>query len=513
MADVVVSCLRDAGVRALFGVPGGGSNLDLIDAGRRAGLPFVLTATETAGAIAAIAQAEISGAPGACLTGLGPGAASVANGAACAHLDRAPLIVITDAHPTAAGRFEHQRIDQRALLAPVTKWSATLTGDHAGRVIAEAIARAMEPPRGPVHIECPADVGSVVSEHLSVVGRQASVRSTQSPAVGLKIEGWRPAAVRRPLLLAGLGARAPEDVAAIRAFCVSHHVPAMVTYKAKGVVPDEDEHFAGVFTNGAIERAIVAQSDLLIGAGLDRVELLPRDWTYPQPMVDLDGDIAAGLRQLAGRLPPSEWDLRAVRQAVDAQRQRLRAAGRGLTPDAVVRVVHDRTPGARVTVDAGAHMFPATMLWPCRAPGDMLISNGLSTMGFAVPAAAGAALIDRERRVVALTGDGGLLMCAGELATLARERLPVIVVVFDDESLSLIDVKQRQRQFDRLGVALGRVRWSAIAEGLGVRGHTAATEGELQDALADAAANPGPTLIDARIDGRAYAEMVRAVRG
>ena len=86
--------LRDAGVRTLFGVPGGGSSLDLIDAARRAGLPFVLTATETAAAIAAIAQAEITGRPGACLTALGPGATSVVNGVACAQLDRAPLLVV-----------------------------------------------------------------------------------------------------------------------------------------------------------------------------------------------------------------------------------------------------------------------------------------------------------------------------------------------------------------------------------------------------------------------------------
>ena len=92
-----------------------------------------------------------------------------------------------------------------------------------------------------------------------------------------------------------------------------------------------------------------------------------------------------------------------------------------------------RTPAhARVTVDAGAHMFPATMLWPVGEPNQMLISNGLSTMGFALPAAIGAALLDRDRPVVALTGDGGLLMCAGELLTAARERLPITVVVFDD---------------------------------------------------------------------------------
>src|SRR5579871_1653826 len=110
VADVIAAALRRAGVRHLFGVPGGGSSLDLIDAAQRAGLRFVLTATETAGAIAAIAQAEIGGAPGVCVTGVGPGAASVVNGVACAFLDRAPLVVFADAHPAAAAGSPHQRL-------------------------------------------------------------------------------------------------------------------------------------------------------------------------------------------------------------------------------------------------------------------------------------------------------------------------------------------------------------------------------------------------------------------
>jgi acetolactate synthase-1/2/3 large subunit len=170
-------------------------------------------------------------------------------------------------------------------------------------------------------------------------------------------------------------------------------------------------------------------------------------------------------------------------------------------------------PHARVTVDAGAHMFPATLLWPIDEPGGMLISNGLSTMGFALPAAIGAALIDRDRPVVALTGDGGLLMCAGEFATLARERLNVIVIVFNDGALSLIDVKQRQRRFERTGVEVGRIAWDALARGCGLRTHVADTADELDRAIADAIGSASPTLIDARIDPSPYEEMIRVVRG
>src|SRR5690349_4394616 len=162
VAEVVVQRLRDVGVRTLFGVPGGGSNLDLIAAAERAGLPFVLTSTETASAIAAVAQAEITGAPGACLTTLGPGATSVVNGVACAFLERAPVVVFTDSQP-ASTPFAHQRIDHRALMAPITKFSEILTVETASSVTAVALHTAVDGRPGPVHLDCPGDVASALS--------------------------------------------------------------------------------------------------------------------------------------------------------------------------------------------------------------------------------------------------------------------------------------------------------------------------------------------------------------
>jgi acetolactate synthase-1/2/3 large subunit len=334
----------------------------------------------------------------------------------------------------------------------------------------------------------------------------------------------------RPLVIAGLGARRADDTAAIRAFCAKHRVPAMVTYKAKGVVADDDPAFAGIFTNGAIEGDIVDRADLVIAVGLDPVELLPRPWTRTVPIVawgrwrvaeghvklskQIVGPIATALDAIGKELGPSQWDLDAVRRRVDAQRSRVRVASEQLTADRVVDVVARLAAAtARVTVDAGAHMLPATMLWPVANPNDMLISNGLSTMGFALPAAIGAALVDRARPVVALTGDGGLLICAGELLTAVREHLQIIVVVFNDAALTLIDVKQQQRKMRRAGVAIGDVAWASIAESFRMAAHVATTEGEVERATVAALAHRGPSLIDARIDPSTYPEMLRAIRG
>ena len=511
-----------AGVRMIFGLPGGGGNLDIVDAAARVDLPFVLTATETGSAIAALAQAEVTRAPGACITTLGPGAASVVNGVACASLDRAPIVVVTDSHPSSAGAFAHQRLDHRALLAPVTKWSGVLSGDNAAESLDEGFARLAELPPGPVHFDWPgSDQGQTGVRPGSDQG-QTGVRPGSD-------QGQTPSA-RKPLLIVGLAARRAEDAAAIRAFCESRGVPALVTYKAKGVVPDTHPWFGGVFTHGALERALVSQADLLIGVGLDPVEILPRAWDYPQPIVSIApwrmaddhvpfqsqivGDIVSALGDLSVQLPAAEWDVTDVRASVEAAKAAVDISARGMTAQDTVRIAA-RLCSARslVTVDAGAHMLPATLLWPVSEPNGLLISNGLSTMGFALPAAIGAALADRGRTVVALTGDGGLLICLGELSTAVRERLRIITIVFNDASLSLIEIKQQARQLAPGGLALGAVEWKRIAQGFGLTAWTASSARELETAVTAAMDVDGPTLIEARIDRSNYAATLKAIRG
>ena len=543
VADLIVDGLRAAGVRTLFGVPGGGGNLDLIDAAGRAGLPFVLTATETGGAIAAMAQAEVTGDPGACLTTIGPGATAVVNGVACAFLDRAPLVVFTDSYSSSTrATYEHQRIDHGRLLQPITKSSATLTAQCARGIIAEALRASRSNRPGPVHIDCPGDVlGSLEGDpkegvaSTSVgegVAGESNVEATPSwgrlPPPGFEAAI---AAARKPLIIAGLGARRPADAAAVRRLCEQRSLPAMVTYKGKGIVPDDHTWFAGVFTNGAIEQPLIEESDLLIGIGLDPVELLPRPWARKPPIVycgpwsveaahvpyvaqHVTG-IPDAVEHLHGVLPGTAWPADRWRAHADDLRARVMLPAVGLTAQRVVQAAAARLGpiAGRVTVDAGAHMLPATMLWPVREPNGMLISNGLSTMGFALPAAIGAALVDRGRPVVALTGDGGLLMCAGELLTAAREALRIIVIVFNDASLSLIEIKQQARALPPAGVRLGDMDWAATARAMGLNAFSVACEAELERAVEQAAGAGGPCLIDAKIDGSNYGATLRAIRG
>jgi acetolactate synthase-1/2/3 large subunit len=187
--------------------------------------------------------------------------------------------------------------------------------------------------------------------------------------------------------------------------------------------------------------------------------------------------------------------------------------GGALLPHEAVEIVVEFYDGARATVDAGAHMFPVMSLWLAREPSGVLISNGLSTMGFALPAAIGAALLDRSRPVVAFTGDGGLLMCLGELQTAVREEVPIRIVVLDDRALSLIRIKQLHRGYVPDGTGLGAVDWRAVGTGLGLVAHQVDTTAALRARLAETASHPGPVLIAATVSPSTYPETIRALRG
>jgi acetolactate synthase-1/2/3 large subunit len=166
-----------------------------------------------------------------------------------------------------------------------------------------------------------------------------------------------------------------------------------------------------------------------------------------------------------------------------------------------------------ITVDAGAHMFCAMAFWQATSPGAVLISNGLATMGFALPAGIARALHAPNVPTIVFTGDGGLMMCAGELAAAAQSGARVCVVVFNDASLSLIALKQRNRGMAEAGVGWSRADFASVARGFGLQAFTARTEGEYEQALRQALAADGPCLIDVHVDPSGYGAQSKALRG
>jgi acetolactate synthase-1/2/3 large subunit len=462
---------------------------------------------------------ELTRAPGACIVTRGPGVASAVNGTAQAMLDRQPMLLISDAIPFADRlRISHQRLDQDALLAPVTKWSVSIGVDGAEEAIGAAIRIASRPPRGPVHIAFVPD-----APRPSIPPMPPEPRQGDLPAAARLL-----AASKRPVFALGVGALAMRSL--LRNLLDGAPWPVLTTYKAKGLVPERWEQAAGLLTGATIEAPLLASADLIIAVGLDPVELIPAPWPYRapvlalgewplgdpyfEPQVELVGRLQELLGVVSRHLPRRAGSTDARIRRVHADK-RLRVPTAGLAPHAVVDVVRARTPaGTIVTVDAGAHMLVAMPLWEVGEPDEALISSGLATMGFALPAAIAAAIARPGRRVVCLVGDGGLAMTLAELETLARLDLAVLVVAFNDSSLSLIEIKQAPQGHGGAGAVRYReTDFAAMAHSAGISSRRVEDERALRDALDDAFGRSGPYLVDAIVDPSGYGAVLEAIRG
>lgn len=524
LADAIVEAFAAHGVERLFGVPGGGSSLDIIDAAGRAGLDFVLTRTETAAAIMAAVTGELTGTPGVVLTGIGPGATSAVNGIAYAYLEKSPLVLLTDGPATSP----HQALDQNALFRPVTKYQGRLRPDRGRSEIEAAIECALTPPLGPVQLDLTADDAG------TVVGDEAP-SAPAGPEVEIDAEAVEQAHAllarcRKPVVIVGLEARAPQAAAAVNRLTEALGCPVLSTYKAKGVVADSQTGIVGLFTGAAAEADCIAAADLVILAELDPVEIIPSRWRYPAPVLGLgpvrhEDSVIPPTCSLTGRLDlivekllpvleTSDWRPDEIAGLRQNMRQRLALRGRGNTAQSVIEAAGDvAPPGCRLAVDAGAHMFATMAFWHAEETLGVLKSNGLSSMGYAVPAAIASALQEPERPVLAISGDGGLMMCLSELATAVEQGCRIVVIVLNDASLSLIDIKQQRQQRQTSGVRYPRVDLAGAAEALGCRVWRVGADADPAKALRAAFASDRPSLIDIAVDPDGYGDQLAALRG
>jgi len=276
-AAAIVAALAVAGTRLVFGVPGGGPNLDVVGAAAAAGLRFVLAHGETAATIMAATCADLTGAAGAVVVTRGPGLASAVNGIAHAALDRLPVVVIADTVPAAdASRISHQRIDQPALGRSVAKAAITVGGPRPGEAAARIVQLALAPPPGPVIANMDASAPGLADgadpDDNGTPAAPADASDASFLAGALR-------AARRPVLLLGTGAI--PRTAAVRAALAGRGLPVLHTYRARGILPDAGADAAGLVTGGTMEWPLLSAADLILGLGVDEAEMIPARWDYP----------------------------------------------------------------------------------------------------------------------------------------------------------------------------------------------------------------------------------------
>jgi acetolactate synthase-1/2/3 large subunit len=525
VVQAMAEVFRGVGTPYVFGLPGG-EVIELMNALKEVEIPFLLTKHENTAAFAAGVTGEILGIPGVCIATIGPGATNMATGVANAWMDRDPVIAITG--QIASSRYNtatHQVLDSVAFYRPITKWSTGIHPASAAETLHKAIRVATSERPGPVHLSLPSDLAkaetSVKQPTTSPFDTYAGMvaPSEESLSTAKKLIG----SAAHPIIFAGIGVvRANAGDGLVR-LADKLSAPVIVMPKAKGVIPEDHPLFVGVFEmlGDKLVLEFGAQADLIIACGLDVVEF-DKTWNFSAPVVHVDalpnsdefypaevelvGHLATALSALAEQLPArAAWTGQEIRFHRRELLGLITRAGTRMASHQVVSAARKILPKQTVaTCDVGAHKFLVGQLWTTYAPKTFFMSNGLSAMGYGLPAAMAAQLAWPDKPVVAFLGDGGFAMYMAELETAVRLKLPLIVVVLCDGALSLVAMAQERRGLPHNAVDFANPDIEKLAKAFGTQGKVCETVSDVETAITSALANRTLTIVQAIVDPDPY---------
>ncbi|WP_422061056.1 thiamine pyrophosphate-binding protein [Sphingopyxis sp.] len=531
VARNVIAGLRDIGVRYVFGVPSGGW-VDYMEAIRTTdGIDFVLASHEGGAGFMADICGRLTGVPGVCFGTFGPGATNLATGVGGATLDRSPMIALTDEMPEALrGRTVQMAIDHQALFAPLTKATMRIEADTALETLAEAAHIALSGRPGAVHVGLPQGMSAVAVEPAEIGAVAAAVVPEPAKAdIAALVTAFTSA--KKPVLAVGLGAVHAREEARIVALAERFGLPVLLTPMAKGMIAEDHPNYAGVLFHALSDMVGIthAEADLVVAVGYDPVEFNYEGWMKDglalasidlapadidlakHPLAaDVVGALAPALDALLA-LPaePKAWDLAALGARKNAMFERLAGQGGRFGPRAALDVLRDVLPDDGImTCDVGAHTHLIGQHWRTPRPGTQIMTNGWSAMGFGLPAAIAAKLCRPDTPVCCVLGDGGFLMTAGELATAVREELPLVIVIFTDNDLALIRIKQEKKSNPIYGTPVRSEGTIGGPSLFGVPVTVARDPQEFRTALEAGFAAGGPVIVEAVLDSREYDELV-----
>ena len=493
-ADMLARTLAANGCKRAYGIPGG-EVLAIIDAFDRAGIEFVLIKHENSGGFMAEGSWHADGCPPVLVATVGPGVANAVNVVANAMQDRVPMIFVTGCVDTAqAESYTHQVFDHGRMLQEITKATFVGTSATCGLIAQKAIAISREPQAGPVHLDIPVSVAegpSTETLYLQPDQIQSIVPGDdQNLAEAIvALEG-----AKSPIAVAGVDAVNEGAGPAISAFCKKFKIPLVTSYKGKGLLDENSElSLGGAGLSPKADEVLMPllkESDCILLLGYDPIEMRigwSNPWEADKTVIEVTPLLRShGMQHvshtLRGSVIPTiellEMGMQENREKVpdiaNKARKSLQKTFKATTkfgPDRVFEVIRETTPETTViTADSGAHRILLSQMWTCNSPRTFLQSSALCTMACAVPIAAGYKQASPETPVIAFVGDAGLEMGLGELATLREHKIPIIICVLVDESLTLIEMKQRASQRPNLGVDFSGSDFPAVAIALGGHG-------------------------------------------
>ena len=293
VGDAFAKALKRGGVPYVFGIPGGGSAIDLIEACRTVDIPFVLVQHETTASMSAIVAGELTGSCGVCMSIMGPGAANLVGGSSFGLWERHAVLSLTESYPTAqAPRMSLQLMDHSEMFMSFSKASEVLNDDQPGEQVSRLMNLALAERPGPVHLDIPNDLLTRRAEYGKSSPNSECARRNASKVVGdlNAITDAIDKAVK-PVLVVGPAVVRADACDELRTLAERLGAAVVTTSKARGVIPEDHPLWAGIITgvygDTTFEGRIIGQSDLIVGVGLDRMELLS-PWNYSQPLVCID---------------------------------------------------------------------------------------------------------------------------------------------------------------------------------------------------------------------------------
>lgn len=529
-AELVVDCLVEQGVTHVFGIPG--AKIDAVfDALKDKGPELVLCRHEQNAAFMAAAVGRLTGKPGVCLVTSGPGASNLATGLLTANTEGDPVVALAG-NVIRADRLKrtHQSLDNAALFQPITKYSVEVqeTG-NIPEAVTNAFRAASAGQAGAAFVSFPQDV---VNEITNV----KNVRSVPAPKQGPAPEEAVSAAIAKiqtaklPVLLVGMKGGRPEAVKQIRKLLAKTKLPFVETYQGAGTLSREleDQYFGriGLFRNQPGD-LLLEQADVVLTIGYDPIEYDPKFWNVNgdraiihldeiqadidhayQPELELLGDIAATVKQIEH--DAVTFDMGSREQEVLSELKQMLTDSEKAPSDHKSDRVHPLQivqelrnaidDDVTVTCDIGSHAIWMSRYFRAYEPLKLLISNGMQTLGVALPWAIAATLVNPGEKVVSVSGDGGFLFSAMELETAVRLKAPIVHLVWNDSTYDMVAFQQMKKYNRTSCVDFGNIDIVKYAESFGATGLRVESPEQLADVLQKGLNTEGPVIIDIPVD-------------
>ena len=527
-SEIIIECLKEQGVDTVFGYPGG-TILNVYDALYKHSdeIHHVLTSHEQGASHAADGYARATGKVGVCMATSGPGATNLVTGIATAHMDSIPMVAITANVATGLlGRDSFQEIDIAGVVMPITKYSMIVKDIHdLAPAIRRAFTIAQSGRPGPVLVDVTKDVTAAVTEYTYQEPTPIAPYTAEMLESDLDQAAKLISEAEKPFIFVGGGAITSGAAEELCKFAHIINSPVTDSLMGKGAFSGEDELYTGMLGMHGTKTSNlgVTKCDLLITVGArfsDRVTGNTAKFAQNAKIIQIDvdaaeinknikvdcsiiGDVKEVLKELNKKIHPKNHDAW-VKEVEDMKaKYPLKYNQEGLTGPYVIEELYRVTKGdAIVVTDVGQHQMWAAQYYKYKEPRTLLTSGGLGTMGYGLGAAIGAKFGRPDKVVVNIAGDGCFRMNMNEVATAARNNLPLIEIVINNHVLGMVRQWQTLFYDHRYSSTIldDKVDFVKFAESMGAVGIRVTKKEEVGPAIEKAIALNTTVVLDCQID-------------